>query len=89
MSEEKEKGFDLPRSLYKEFKKMSHEQMQAVLTDIYHQGSESVVEVSVVLDELRKAIGIINGIGDKRLDEIMAVIKNCLSEDEADEGGAS
>ena len=47
MSEEK--GFELPRSLYKD----------------------------------------INGIGEKRLDEIMAVIKGFLSENEADEGGAS
>lgn len=68
---------------------MSREQMQAVLTDIYHQGAESVEAVSVDLDELRKAIGSINGIGEKRLDEIMAVIKSFLSEDEADEGGAS
>ena len=87
MSEEK--GFELPRSLYKEFKKMSREQMQAVLTYIYHQVAESVEAVSVDLDELRKAIGNINGIGEKRLDEIMAVIKGFLSENEADEGGAS
>lgn len=73
MSEEK--GFELPRSLYKEFKKMSREQMQTVLTDIYKQGAESVETASVDLDELRKAIGNINGIGEKRLDEIMTVIE--------------
>ncbi len=72
MSEEK--GFELPRSLYKELKKMSREQMQNVLTDIYRQGAESIETASVDLDELRKAIGSISGIGEKRLDEIMAVI---------------
>ena len=72
MSEEK--GFELPRSLYKELKKMSREQMQNVLTDIYRQGAESIEIASVDLDELRKAIGSISGIGEKRLDEIMAVI---------------
>lgn len=72
MSEEK--GFELPRSLYKEFKKMSREQMQNVLTDIYRQGAESIETASVDLDELRKAIGSISGIGEKRLDEIMIVI---------------
>ena len=72
MSEEK--GFELPRSLYKEFKKMSREQMQNVLTDIYRQGAESIETASVDLDELRKAIGTISGIGEKRLDEIMKVI---------------
>ena len=72
MSEEK--GFELPRSLYKELKKMSREQMQNVLTDIYRQGAESIETASVDLDELRKAIGSISGIGEKRLDEIMIVI---------------
>ena len=72
MSEEK--GFELPRSLYKELKKMSREQMQNVLTDIYRQGAESIETASVDLDELRKAIGTISGIGEKRLDEIMKVI---------------
>ncbi len=69
-----EKGFELPRSLYKELKAMNREQMQNVLTDIYRQGAESVETASVDLDELRKAIGSINGIGEKRLDEIMRVI---------------
>ena len=69
-----EKAFELPRSLYKELKAMNREQMQNVLTDIYRQGAEIVETASVDLDELRKAIGNINGIGDKRLDEIMRVI---------------
>ena len=54
---------------------MNREQMQTVLTDIYKQGAESVKTASVDLDELRKAIGNINGIGEKRLDEIMTVIE--------------
>lgn len=53
--------------------------MQTVLTDIYHQGAESVEAVSVDLDELRKAIGSINGIGEKRLDEIMDVIEKFVA----------
>lgn len=69
-----EKAFELPRSLYKELKAMNREQMQNVLTDIYRQGAESVETASVDLDELRKAIGSINGIGERRLDEIMRVI---------------
>ena len=48
--------------------------MQNVLTDIYRQGAESIETASVDLDELRKAIGSISGIGVKRLDEIMIVI---------------
>ena len=76
-----EKGFELPRSLYKEFKKMSREQMQAVLTNIYREGVDSVESASVDLDELRSAIGAINGIGEKRLDEIMAVIEKFVNGD--------
>lgn len=77
-----EKGFELPRSLYKELKAMNREQMQNVLTDIYRQGAESVETASVDLDELRKAIGSINGIGEKRLDEIMKVIEQFVSVDD-------
>ena len=70
-----EKGFELSRNLYKEFKNMNREKMQTVLTNIYKQGAAIVETASVDLDELRKAIGNINGIGEKRLDEIMQVIE--------------
>ena len=73
MSEEN--GFELSKALYKEIKNMNREQMQNVITNIYKQGSESAEVASVDLDELRKAIGSINGIGEKRLDEIMTVIE--------------
>lgn len=73
------KAFELPRSLYKELKAMNREQMQNVLTDIYRQGAESVETASVDLDELRKEIGNINGIGEKRLDEIMRVINEFVN----------
>ncbi|WP_028511411.1 hypothetical protein [Ruminococcus sp. NK3A76] len=74
-----EKGFELSRNLYKEFKNMNREKMQTVLTNIYKQGAESVETASVDLDELRKAIGSINGIGEKRLDEIMQVIERFVN----------
>ena len=61
---------------------MSREQMQNVLTDIYRQGAESIETASVDLDELRKAIGSISGIGEKRLDEIMNVIERFVSGDD-------
>ena len=74
-----EKGFELSRNLYKEFKNMNREKMQTVLTNIYKQGAESVETASVDLDELRKAIGNISGIGEKRLDEIMQVIERFVN----------
>ena len=54
---------------------MNRDRMQEVLKNIYNQGVESAGVASVDLDELRKAIGSINGIGEKRLDEIMSVIE--------------
>jgi hypothetical protein len=74
-----EKGFELSRNLYKEFKNMNREKMQTVLTNIYKQGAAIVETASVDLDELRKAIGNINGIGEKRLDEIMQVIERFVN----------
>lgn len=73
MSEEKE--YILSRQLYKEFKSMNRDRMQEVLKNIYNQGVESAGVASVDLNELRTAIGKINGIGEKRLDEIMNVIE--------------
>ena len=77
MSEEN--GFELSRALYKEIKNMNREQMQNVITNIYKQGAKSAEVASVDLDELRKAIGSISGIGEKRLDEIMSVIEKFVN----------
>ena len=74
MSAEKEE-YILSRQLYKEFKSMNRDRMQEVLKNIYNQGVESAGVASVDLNELRTAIGKINGIGEKRLDEIMNVIE--------------
>ena len=74
-----ENGFELSRALYKEIKNMNREQMQNVITNIYKQGAESAEVASVDLDELRKAIGSISGIGEKRLDEIMSVIEKFVN----------
>lgn len=70
-----EKSFELTRSLYKQFKSLSREQMQTALTDIYMQGVNSIQTTSVDLEKLRTEIGAIKGIGENRLNEIMAVIE--------------
>ena len=77
--EEEKKGFELTRTLYKEFKSMNRDKMQEVLTNIYLQGVQSVETTSVDLDKLRDEIGKINGIGEKRLDEIMDVIESFVN----------
>ena len=68
------KGFELTRDLYKQLKSFDKEKMQAVLTNIYLEGVNSVETSSIDLDELRAVIGSVKGIGEKRLDEIMAAI---------------
>ena len=73
---------DLTRSMYKELKSMNREQMQQVLANIYEKGVKSVKQGSVDVHSLRTEIGKINGIGEKRLDEIMKVIENYLSSEE-------
>ncbi len=77
--ENEQKTVELTRSLYKELKAMNREQMQKVLTNIYQQGAESVEHGAIAFEDLREEIGKINGIGEKRLDEIMSVIESFLS----------
>ena len=79
MSAEKEE-YILSRQLYKEFKSMNRDRMQEVLKNIYNQGVESAGVASIDLNELRTAIGKINGIGEKRLDEIMNVIEQFVED---------
>ncbi len=64
---------------------MNRDRMQEVLKNIYNQGVESAGVAGVDLDELRTAIGKINGIGEKRLDEIMSVIEQFVKNDKTNE----
>ncbi len=77
MAEEKE-GFVLSRALYKEIKGMNRDRLQEVLTNIYLDGAKSVESSSVDFDALRNEIGKIKGVGESRLNEIMAVIEKEL-----------
>ena len=77
--ENDKRGFVLTRDLYKQFKSFDKEKMQAVLTNIYLEGVHSVETSNVDLDELRSVIGSVKGIGEKRLDEIMAAIGEYLN----------
>lgn len=70
----------LDRATYKKIKAMSREEMQNFLTNYYNNVMQDVSEATLDLDELRKEIGGIKGIGEKRLDEIMAVIERHLKE---------
>ena len=68
----------LDRATYKKIKAMSREEMPNFLTNYYNNVMQDASEATLDLDELRKEIGGIKGVGEKRLDEIMAVIERCL-----------
>ncbi|MBQ6944454.1 MAG: hypothetical protein IJN43_09010 [Ruminococcus sp.] len=68
----------LDRATYKKIKGMTREEMQNFLTNYYNNVMQDASEATLDLDELRKEIGGIKGVGEKRLDEIMGVIEKHL-----------
>ena len=75
----------LSRETYKMIKNMDRERMQNFLADICARVEEETrggVEVTLDMDKLRRELGEIKGIGENRLNEIMAVIEKNLNEDD-------
>ena len=68
----------LDRATYKKIKGMTREEMQNFLTNYYHNVMADAETPTIDLGELRIEIGSIKGVGEKRLDEIMAVIEKHL-----------
>jgi len=68
----------LDRATYKKIKGMTREEMQNFLTNYYNNVMEDANGPTLDLGELRTEIGSIKGVGEKRLDEIMAVIEKHL-----------
>ena len=68
----------LDRATYKKIKGMTREEMQNFLTNYYNNVMEDANAPTLDLGELRKEIGTIKGVGEKRLDEIMAAIERHL-----------
>ena len=74
----------LSRETYKKIKGFDRNQMQNFLTDIYKSAANDAIEtnaVSLDMEKLRKEIGEIKGVGENRLNEIMAVIEKNLETD--------
>ena len=72
----------LSRETYKMIKNMDRERMQNFLADICARVEEEAkggAEVTLDMDKLRRELGEIKGIGESRLNEVMAVIENNLS----------
>ena len=68
----------LDRATYKKIKGMTREGMQNFLTNYYNNVMEDANAPTLDFSELRKELGGIKGVGEKRLDEIMAVIEKHL-----------
>lgn len=64
------KPIDISRETYKQIKRMNRTELCAFLTEITSDCSPALD-----FDELREVIGSVNGIGEKRLDEIMNAIQ--------------
>lgn len=72
----------LNRSLYKEIKSMNREKLQGTLAGIYQNGYNDAMKNNpseLNLENLRNELSAVNGIGQKRLDEIMSIIEKSLS----------
>ncbi len=68
----------LDRATYKKIKGMTREEMQNFLTNYYNNVMADAETPTLDLGELRTELGSIKGVGEKRLDEIMAMIKKHL-----------
>ena len=71
----------LSRETYKKIKGFNRNQMQSFLQDISKSAADDTATsnaVSLDMEKLRKEIGEIKGIGENRLNEIMAVIEKNL-----------
>ena len=74
----------LDRTLYKQIKNMKREEMEAFLKRVFENGYKKAVNEqgtsssAADFDKLREEICKINGVGAKRLDDIMAVLENEL-----------
>ncbi|MBP0983242.1 MAG: hypothetical protein J6A19_05890 [Oscillospiraceae bacterium] len=72
----------LSRDTYKKIKAFNREQMEQFIAEIYKEAEERYSETAVNLDQLRAEIGQIKGIGENRLNEIMAVVERNLNDSE-------
>ena len=71
----------LSRETYKKIKGFDRNQMQGFLQDIYKSATDDAATtnaVSIDMEKLRKEIGEIKGVGENRLNELMAVIEKNL-----------
>ena len=80
----------LNRDLYRKIKSMDKAAMEQTLNNIYEMGAKDALANAVIdldMEKLRSEIGAVNGIGDKRLEQIMEIIQRNIAE--ADSNGVN
>ena len=73
----------LTRDLYRSIKSMNRETMEKTINNIYDMGAKDALENAVIdldIGKIRTEIGAINGIGEKRLEQIMEIIQRNIKE---------
>ena len=73
----------LTRELYRKIKSMDKASMEQTLNNVYEMGAKEALANAVIdldMDRLRSEISAVNGIGEKRLDQIMEIIKRNIAE---------
>ena len=73
----------LNRDLYRQIKSMDRTAMEKTLNNIYEMGAKDALENAVIdldIGKIRSEIGAVNGIGEKRLEQIMEIIQRNIAE---------
>ncbi|MCR5020539.1 hypothetical protein [Ruminococcus sp.] len=83
MENEKEQLID--RTLYKRIKAMNRMKMEQFIQNVYAQRYRAAESFGIDYDSLKADIATIKGIGESRLQQIIAVIDKHIATD--DEGG--
>ena len=81
----------LNRELYRKIKSMDREAMECTLNNIYDMGAKDALENAAIdldMDKLRSELGTVNGIGEKRLEQIMEIIQRNIAEADSKDADA-
>ncbi len=73
----------LNRELYRKIKSMDRIEMERTLNNIYDMGAKEALANAVInldMEKLRNELGTVSGIGEKRLEQIMEIIKRNIAE---------
>lgn len=76
-------GIQFTRDLYRKIKSMNRDEMERTVNNIYEMGAKDALENAVIdldMDKLRTELGTVSGIGEKRLEQIMEIIRRNIAE---------